>query len=638
MAQLPFVNITDLPWLSLIIKKYSPLCLPSRENGCLSYYDRTWGSFVSRKMDSPLPPDPYKALGVDTTADAAAIKTAYRKLVLRCHPDKFPDPTIKAQKQEEFHGVQQAYEILGSEEKKRQYDLEVHAKKLREELQKKGVDTSATNGNSRYYNVNVRTAEPPPGWSPSSRPPPQKSNSHKPYSGLFSQSWEHGIPSRSKAYHDEGRTARRAASYEKPKREDSRERRRRTEEEREKERRREQEEEEELKRERRQKSLAKERERELRDRDLKEKARKREREEREARLREQEREQRARDDAKREKRLRERERAERERERDAKRKQDAEEKIRAKAKPYVEHSGFSEEDEDTRKGPSKKPSKKHGDSPTRDKPSLKQRDRSGPRDESPTDDKGQSAHEKFQSALAYAAQYVQETKNKAGKPAPKVAPEVPSYSAAYPDPNEKFAPPAAKRRGSGDAKYAKGEPITVDVSGPSKERPEITNVSPTQQIPPRLQKSYTSPPGHMPQAHTAASPPPPPPPSRAQFGLNRSYTLQPDHFDAGRLSGEKHRQSRRRASFDEEDYFEHSPQPRVRKYSVNRDKGAAPRTVESRYKEPYGPSSGAPFPKVKMAPAYGPEHVATAKRYTDPELSEYQAPSYSEYHSTQTAY
>ncbi|ROW16026.1 hypothetical protein VPNG_02524 [Cytospora leucostoma] len=406
-------------------------------------------------MDFPLPPDPYKALGVDTTADAAAIKTAYRKLVLRCHPDKFPDPTIKAQKQEEFHGVQQAYEILGNEDKKRQYDLEVHAKKLREELQKKGAEPSSTNGNSRYYNVNVRTAEPPPGWSPSSRPPPQKSNSHKPYSGLFSQSWEHGIPSRSKAYHDEGRTARRAASYEKPKR------------------------------------------------------------------------------------------------------------------------------------PSKKPAKKHGDSPTRDKPSLKQRDRSGPRDESPTDDKGQSAHEKFQSALAYAAQYVQETKNKAGKPAPKVAPDVPSYSAAYPDPNEKFAPPAAKRRGSGDAKYAKGEPITVDASGPSKERPEMTN---------------------------------------------------PDHFDAGRLSGEKHRQSRRRASFDEEDYFEHSPQPRVRKYSVNRDKGAAPRTVESRYKEPYGPSSGAPFPKVKMAPAYGPEHVATAKRYADPELSEYQAPSYSEYHSTQTAY
>ncbi|KUI71002.1 hypothetical protein VM1G_06732 [Cytospora mali] len=556
-------------------------------------------------MNTPLPPDPYTALGVDTTADAATIKTAYRKLVLKCHPDKFPDPTLKAEKQEEFHKIQQAYEILGNEDKKREYDLEVKAKKLREELYKKGPATSTANG-GRYVNVNVRTAEPPPGWTPSSKHSPPKSSSHKPYSGLFSQSWEHNIPSRSKGYHDEARTTRRTASYEKPKRDESRERRRR-EDDRDRERRREEDE-------RRQKS-AKDREREMKERERERERVRKAKEREESRLREHERE------AK----LKERKM----REREIKRKQqEAEEKARVKAKPYVEHSGFSE-DEDVRKSPSKKPLKKHADSPTREKPSFKQRERLSSRDEVPTEDKGQSTHEKVQSAMAYAAQYVQETKNKANKSSPpKVAADMPSYSAAYPDPNEKFAIP---RRGSGDAKHVKGEPIVVDVPGPSKERSDSINMSPTQQAPPRLQKSYTMP--YVPQAQAAA-----PPPTRGHPSLTRSQTMQPDHFDAGRVSGEKHRSSRRRASFDEEDYFE---QPRVRKYSINRDnKGAAPRTMETKYnKDPYGPSTAATFPKVRTAPAYGMEHVSTAKRYGNEEVltSDYGQPSYTEY-PTQAAY
>lgn len=582
-------------------------------------------------MNAPLPPDPYKALGVDSNANAANIKTAYRKLVLKCHPDKFPDPTLKALKQEEFQRVQQAYEILGNEDKKKEYDLEVQAKRLKEELNKRGGSTTNGPTGGRYnYNVHVRTAEPPPGWSPSSKHSPPKSSSHKPYSGLFSQSWENEIPSRSKTHYEEGRTARRAASYEKPKREDSRDRRRRFEEDRERERRREQDEED-MKRERRQK-LAKERE--LRDRDSKERERERERarkarerEDRDSRAREHEREARLKADAKMEKK-RERERAEREA---AKRKQDADEKTRAKTKPYVEHSGFSD-DEDTRKSPSKKPSKKH-DSPTREKPSSKQRERLGSRDEGLIGDKNQSADDKLQSAMAFAAQYVQETKNKANKSPPKVAQDMPAYSAAYPDPNEKFAA-AAKRRGSGDGKHVKGEPIIVDAPGPSKERTDTANVSPTQQAPPRLQKSYTMPPGHMPQVQPAAA-------TRGPPGLNRSYTMQPDHFDgAGRSSGEKHRSSRRRASFNEDDYLDdrHS-YPQIRKFSVSRDKGAAPRTMEAKYKDPYGPSPGASFPKVKTAPNYGPEHVSTAKRYGNDEVltSDYSQPTYTDY-PTQAAY
>ncbi|KAK7521270.1 DnaJ domain-containing protein, partial [Phyllosticta citriasiana] len=72
-------------------------------------------------MASPLPPDPYAALGVAKDATAAAIKTAYRKLALKSHPDKFPD-TEKAQKADEFHRIQQAYEILADTDRRERYN------------------------------------------------------------------------------------------------------------------------------------------------------------------------------------------------------------------------------------------------------------------------------------------------------------------------------------------------------------------------------------------------------------------------------------------------------------------------------------------------------------------------------------
>jgi curved DNA-binding protein CbpA len=78
-------------------------------------------------------PDHYKALGVDKTADASTIKATYRKLVLKCHPDKVTDPALKEQKQEEFHQIQQAYEVLIDDEKRAQYEAELTLEKLRKE-------------------------------------------------------------------------------------------------------------------------------------------------------------------------------------------------------------------------------------------------------------------------------------------------------------------------------------------------------------------------------------------------------------------------------------------------------------------------------------------------------------------------
>src|SRR4051812_3637360 len=91
-----------------------------------------------------LPPDPYKALGVGKESDASAIKTAYRKLVLKCHPDKVQDPALKAVKQDEFQRVQQAYEILGDDAKRREYDNDVKLKQLREDFFHKNMPHHAS--------------------------------------------------------------------------------------------------------------------------------------------------------------------------------------------------------------------------------------------------------------------------------------------------------------------------------------------------------------------------------------------------------------------------------------------------------------------------------------------------------------
>ena len=83
-------------------------------------------------MEGPLPPDPYKALGVAKDATLAEIRSAHRKLVLKCHPDKVQDPALKAEKQLEFEKVQQAYELLSDDSKRAKYDDQLNVWQLRQ--------------------------------------------------------------------------------------------------------------------------------------------------------------------------------------------------------------------------------------------------------------------------------------------------------------------------------------------------------------------------------------------------------------------------------------------------------------------------------------------------------------------------
>ncbi len=67
--------------------------------------------------------DYYEILGVERSADQAALKKAYRKLAMKYHPDKNPDDKEAEQK---FKEINEAYEILSDEEKRSMYDRYGH--------------------------------------------------------------------------------------------------------------------------------------------------------------------------------------------------------------------------------------------------------------------------------------------------------------------------------------------------------------------------------------------------------------------------------------------------------------------------------------------------------------------------------
>lgn len=85
--------------------------------------------------------DYYKILGVETTADDKAIKTAYRKLARQYHPDVSKHPDAEAK----FKEVAEAYEVLHDSSKRAEYD-----------------DLRVARSRGQQY-------EPPPGWQQSAR-------------------------------------------------------------------------------------------------------------------------------------------------------------------------------------------------------------------------------------------------------------------------------------------------------------------------------------------------------------------------------------------------------------------------------------------------------------------------------------
>ena len=63
--------------------------------------------------------DYYEVLGVAKSASADEIKSAYRKLAMKYHPDRNPD---NADAKEKFTEISEAYEVLSNPEKRQRYD------------------------------------------------------------------------------------------------------------------------------------------------------------------------------------------------------------------------------------------------------------------------------------------------------------------------------------------------------------------------------------------------------------------------------------------------------------------------------------------------------------------------------------
>ncbi|MCH8202566.1 MAG: molecular chaperone DnaJ [Proteobacteria bacterium] len=68
--------------------------------------------------------DYYELLGVDRSSDAATVKRAFRKLAMRCHPDRNPGNTEAARK---FKAINEAYDVLSNHQKRAAYDRFGHA-------------------------------------------------------------------------------------------------------------------------------------------------------------------------------------------------------------------------------------------------------------------------------------------------------------------------------------------------------------------------------------------------------------------------------------------------------------------------------------------------------------------------------
>lgn len=88
--------------------------------------------------------DYYRILGLEETADAEAVKRAYRRLAKECHPDAYPGDK-KAE--ERFKQITEAYAVLSDVEKRKKYDREHPEQSRRAQKQETGTKKQETKRN-----------------------------------------------------------------------------------------------------------------------------------------------------------------------------------------------------------------------------------------------------------------------------------------------------------------------------------------------------------------------------------------------------------------------------------------------------------------------------------------------------------
>lgn len=60
--------------------------------------------------------NPFEVLGVSSDAEDEEVKKAYHRKSLKCHPDLFPDDSVKA---EEFRKLNEAFQMIETTAKRR---------------------------------------------------------------------------------------------------------------------------------------------------------------------------------------------------------------------------------------------------------------------------------------------------------------------------------------------------------------------------------------------------------------------------------------------------------------------------------------------------------------------------------------
>ena len=95
----------------------------------------------------------YELLHVSPTATPVAIRKAYKKAMLRTHPDKAKNRSPSA-----FIAVQKAYKTLGDESSRRRYDAQLRAKR---DLKRSASSFSRWTSASRKKTSSTTTTTPP---------------------------------------------------------------------------------------------------------------------------------------------------------------------------------------------------------------------------------------------------------------------------------------------------------------------------------------------------------------------------------------------------------------------------------------------------------------------------------------------
>ncbi|KAF3491596.1 uncharacterized protein GIQ15_01113 [Arthroderma uncinatum] len=124
--------------------------------------------------------DPYEVLGIPKTAQTAQIRTAYKKLALKFHPDKIQDESLREQGTVEFQKIQEAYEFISDDSKRIQYDQRIRAAAVaKERMASRGTSGSSGRRSGNCVFEDITPKEYATGPTYESRPPPPSSKSHR---------------------------------------------------------------------------------------------------------------------------------------------------------------------------------------------------------------------------------------------------------------------------------------------------------------------------------------------------------------------------------------------------------------------------------------------------------------------------